>query len=291
MRSYYNRKNPRYYKKANFQRKWSNKNYDSTYGQWKNYYYTNYCAPKFIPKFQFFPYYIPPYFDEYSLQRKIIDRAQKYISWKYPELLPLNYRNAKYAEKINENCKFFIIKSLTEEDIHKSIKYNVWCSSKTGNIVLNDAYNAAKEKNADVYLIFTCNGTERYDGIAKMKSNFDEKRQFDLWTQDNVWIGLFDVEWVFIKDVPYKEFRNAIITMNNGEMKPIYQAKDGQEIPYEQGKIMIEKFDKYIYSNTILEHFEYYDLRQESYEKNIKKKEIQSQIPEINVNDIKNNNK
>lgn len=31
---------------------------------------------------------------------------------------------------------------------------------------------------------------------------------------------------------------------------------------------MMEKMEKYLNSNTILEHFEYYDMRQENYEKN-----------------------
>jgi hypothetical protein len=31
---------------------------------------------------------------------------------------------------------------------------------------------------------------------------------------------------------------------------------------------MMEIMEKYLNTNTILEHFEYYDLRQENYEKN-----------------------
>ena len=33
----------------------------------------------------------------------------------------------------------------------------------------------------------------------------------------------------------------------------------------------MEKIEKYLNSNTILEHFEYYDMRQENYEKNNQK--------------------
>jgi len=35
---------------------------------------------------------------------------------------------------------------------------------------------------------------------------------------------------------------------------------------------MVEKISKYQNSNTILEHFEFYDLRQENYEKNMQAK-------------------
>ena len=121
----------------------------------------------------------------------------------------------------------------------------------------------------------------RHYVFLERKSAFDENRPFDLWTQDNVWIGLFDVQWLFIKDIPFKLFGNILITMKDGEIKPIYKAKDTQEIPYDVAKIMIEKIENYQNSNTILEHFEYYDLRQNNYEKNAsinKNKIIQNKI-------------
>ena len=40
---------------------------------------------------------------------------------------------------------------------------------------------------------------------------------------------------------------------------------------------MIEIFEVYQNSNTILEHFEYYDIRQENYEKQIKLMKEQQQ--------------
>ena len=58
-------------------------------------------------------------------------------------------------------------------------------------------------------------------------------------------------------------------SMKDGEVKPISNARDTQEIPYEQGKIMIQKISEYQNTNTILEHFEFYDMRQENYERNM----------------------
>ena len=180
--------------------------------------------------------------------------------------------------EINTDCKFFVIKSFSEEDVHKSIKYGVWTSSKNGNITLTNAFNITKEKGSFVYLFFSCNGSGRYVGVAKMKSPYDYNRTFDFWTQDNKWSGLFDVEWIFIKDIPFKEFRNIIITMKDGEIKPIINARDTQEIPFEQAKIMLNIIEKYENSNTILEHFEFYDIRQANYEKNM---QIQQQQREM----------
>ena len=122
-----------------------------------------------------------------------------------------------------------------------------------------------------------------------MKTPCDENKHFEFWTQDNKWPGLFEVEWLFIKDVPFKEFKDIIITMKDGEIKPISNSRDTQEIPFEQAKIMMERISKYQNSNTILEHFEFYDLRQENYEKNMQlTKNAENQNYQKQVNNMNN---
>lgn len=37
-------------------------------------------------------------------------------------------------------ARFFVIKSYSEDDIHRSIKYNIWCSTEHGNRRLDSAY-------------------------------------------------------------------------------------------------------------------------------------------------------
>jgi hypothetical protein len=54
----------------------------------------------------------------------------------------------------------------------------------------------------------------------------------------------------------------------DGQVKPISNARDTQEVPFGEGKLMVETIESYSNTNTILEHFEYYDLRQENYDKN-----------------------
>ena len=233
----------------------------------QNYYNQNMNYNNRYPsQFQSQPYYNP------FMQQQMLYRTEMYICSRYRNLIDINTKNANLYEKIDGNSKFFIIKSFSEEDVHKSIKYGVWSSSKNGNLTLSNAFQISKEKNGNVYLFFSCNGSGRYVGIARMKTPCDEERTFDFWTQDGKWTGLFDVEWLFIKDVPFKEFKDIIITMKDGEIKPISNARDTQEVPFEQAKIMVEKIAKYQNSNTILEHFEFYDIRQENYEKNMQMK-------------------
>ena len=125
-----------------------------------------------------------------------------------------------------------------------------------------------------------------------MKTSCNENRTFEFWTQDGKWTGLFDAEWIFIKGVHFYEFKDIIITMKDGEIKPISNARDTQEIPFEQAKIVLEKIANYQNSNTILEYFEFYDMRQENYEKNMQAKktyENQNNQQQQNIQPQQNN--
>lgn len=73
-----------------------------------------------------------------------------------------------------------------------------------------------------------------------MKSSIDYSTQFVSWAQENKWFGQFKVDWIFIKDVPNKEFRHIIIHANEG--KPITNSRDSQEIPEEEGKEVLKIF-------------------------------------------------
>ena len=256
----------------------------------KNFYNNNYQNKQRYHQMYNMPPYAQNYYNNPYFQQQILYRTEMYICSKYRNLIDINQRNAKILESINSNCKFFVIKSFSEEDVHKSIKYNVWSSSKDGNLTLSNAFRIAEEGKGNVYLFFSCNGSGRYAGVAKMKTICDENKSFGLWTQDGKWPGLFDVEWLFIKDVPFKEFKDIIITMKDGEVKPISNSRDTQEIPYEQAKIMLQRIAEYQNTNTILEHFEFYDMRQDNYERNVEMKNKQMKNEQNNNNNINTNN-
>jgi hypothetical protein len=46
-----------------------------------------------------------------------------------------------------------------------------------------------------------------------MTSEVDYDKTFMYWTQDEKWKGMMGVEWIFIKDVPFKEFKHIEIMM------------------------------------------------------------------------------
>ena len=56
-----------------------------------------------------------------------------------------------------KDAKFFVIKSYSEDNVHKSIKYGVWASTPNGNKKLDAAYREAKENHGTcpIFLLFS----------------------------------------------------------------------------------------------------------------------------------------
>jgi hypothetical protein len=48
--------------------------------------------------------------------------------------------NPKEFDLSAKNARFFVIKSYSEDDIHRSIKYEIWCSTEHGNKRLDAAF-------------------------------------------------------------------------------------------------------------------------------------------------------
>lgn len=66
------------------------------------------------------------------------------------------YNGEDFPEDFHD-AKFFVIKSYSEDDVHKSIKYGMWASTVTGNKKLDAAYREAMEKpsKCPVFLFFS----------------------------------------------------------------------------------------------------------------------------------------
>jgi hypothetical protein len=67
-----------------------------------------------------------------------------------------SYNQSDFATEYKD-AKFFIIKSYSEDNVHKSIKYGVWASTPNGNRKLDTAYHEAKDKQdpCPVFLLFS----------------------------------------------------------------------------------------------------------------------------------------
>ncbi|KAF5748632.1 hypothetical protein HS088_TW04G00590 [Tripterygium wilfordii] len=160
-----------------------------------------------------------------------------------------------------EIARFFIIKSFSEDNVHRSIKYNVWASTPHGNKKLDSAYHEAKgmEGNCPVFLMFSVNASGQFCGVAAMVGPVDFEKDVNYWQQDR-WSGQFPVQWHIVKDVPNSRFRH--ILLENNENKPVTHSRDSQEVKLEQGIEMLKIFKDYDSRTSILDDFDFYDDRE-----------------------------
>ncbi|ETN38782.1 uncharacterized protein HMPREF1541_06820 [Cyphellophora europaea CBS 101466] len=74
------------------------------------------------------------------------------------------YSSEQPQEKVKE--KYFVVKSLTIEDLERSVHSGVWATQAHNEVALTKAYETAE----NVYLIFSANKSGEYFGYARMES-------------------------------------------------------------------------------------------------------------------------
>lgn len=122
-------------------------------------------------------------------------------------------RNRIYPLFISTQIKmarFFVIKANHEDDVHKSIKYGIWCSSLHGNSKLQQAFLQSQYQvpnKADalpIFLFFSMANGGYFMGVARMASSVQPDLFFTRWLNWQLWCGLFKVEWLMVKDISNK---------------------------------------------------------------------------------------
>ncbi|XP_023215238.1 YTH domain-containing family protein 2-like isoform X1 [Centruroides sculpturatus] len=174
-----------------------------------------------------------------------------------------NNYNPKEFDLNPKNARFFIIKSYSEDDIHRSIKYSIWCSTEHGNKRLDNAFreNAGK---GPIYLFYSVNGSGHFCGMAEMTSPVDYNSNSNIWAQDK-WKGQFEVKWIYVKDVPNSHLRH--IRLENNDNKPVTNSRDTQEVPPDKGKQVLKVIHSYNSLTSIFDDFNHYEKRQQEDEK------------------------
>ncbi|XP_059390779.1 YTH domain-containing family protein 3-like isoform X4 [Carassius carassius] len=184
------------------------------------------------------------------------------------KLKALNNYNPKDFDWNLKNGRVFIIKSYSEDDIHRSIKYSIWCSTEHGNKRLDGAYRSLCAKGP-LYLLFSVNGSGHFCGVAEMKSTVDYNAYAGVWSQDK-WKGKFEVKWIFVKDVPNNQLRH--IRLENNDNKPVTNSRDTQEVPLEKAKQVLKIIATFKHTTSIFDDFAHYEKRQEEEEAMRRKK-------------------
>ncbi|XP_060594945.1 YTH domain-containing family protein 3-like [Ruditapes philippinarum] len=175
------------------------------------------------------------------------------------KLKSANQYNPKDFAINTKGARYFIIKSYSEDDIHRSIKYSIWCSTEHGNKRLDAAFKE-REGKGPVYLLYSVNGSGHFCGVAQMNSMVDYSQSAGVWAQDK-WKGQIEVKWIYVKDVPNSQLRH--IRLENNENKPVTNSRDTQEVPPEKGKQVLKIMHNYKHSTSIFDDFGHYEKRQE----------------------------
>lgn len=86
------------------------------------------------------------------------------------EATPIDAQATSDGEGTAPKDKFFILKSLTVEDLELSVRTGIWATQSHNEEVLNNAFQAVD----NVYLVFSANKSGEYYGYARMVSSINE---------------------------------------------------------------------------------------------------------------------
>ncbi|KAD4179473.1 hypothetical protein E3N88_28064 [Mikania micrantha] len=190
-------------------------------------------------------------------------RAQSSVAeHKEEHSLKNNQYNLDGFQTKYEEAKFFIIKSYSEDDVHKCVKYNVWSSTPNGNKKLDEAFLEAQGNTGSkcpVFLFFSVNGSGQFVGVAEMTGPVVFEKDMDFWQLDK-WSGFFPVKWHVIKDIPNSQLRHIIL--ENNDNRPVTYTRDTQEVGLQQGVEMLDVFKSYPSKTSLLDDLSFYENRE-----------------------------
>ncbi|XP_047338126.1 YTH domain-containing protein ECT4-like [Impatiens glandulifera] len=180
---------------------------------------------------------------------------------KLSPILNKDQYNKEDFPEVYKDARFFIIKSYSEDDVHKSIKYGVWASTPNGNKKLDAAYREAQEVSGGcpTFLLFSVNASGQFVGVAEMTNAVDFSNSVEYWQQDK-WTGCFSVKWHIVKDIPNSLLKHIILA--NNENKPVTNSRDTQEVKLEQGIEILKIIKSHSSKTCILDDFGFYESRQ-----------------------------
>ncbi|KAF9497466.1 YTH-domain-containing protein [Pleurotus eryngii] len=155
-------------------------------------------------------------------------------------------------------ARYFVIKSYTEDDVHKSLKYEIWSSTDPGNKRLDKAFKECAGRGP-IYLFFSVNASGHFCGMAEMLTPVDYTRSSTVWASDK-WKGVFKVRWIFVRDIPNVNLRHIKLN-NTQERKPVTNSRDTQELLPEAGQEMLRIFHSHPARTSLLQDFAFYELQ------------------------------
>eukprot|EP00241_Pyramimonas_parkeae_P015659 CAMPEP_0114307910 /NCGR_PEP_ID=MMETSP0059-20121206/17747_1 /TAXON_ID=36894 /ORGANISM="Pyramimonas parkeae, Strain CCMP726" /LENGTH=471 /DNA_ID=CAMNT_0001431457 /DNA_START=79 /DNA_END=1490 /DNA_ORIENTATION=+ len=132
-----------------------------------------------------------------------------------------------------QTSRYFILKSLNHHNIASAIEHGVWATQRVNEAKLNDAFRSAEE----VFLIFSVNTSQHFQGYARMLSPIRSRQQSGLWAGDMAVGGQFQIAWLRLFDLPFNQTLHLKNPLNDN--KPVKISRDGQELPEALGRALV----------------------------------------------------
>ncbi|KAF8912021.1 YT521-B-like domain-containing protein [Gymnopilus junonius] len=175
-----------------------------------------------------------------------------------PTLIATKGYNPVHFDTRPQFARYFVIKSYTEDDVHKSLKYEIWSSTDPGNKRLDKAFKDTAGRGP-IYLFFSVNASGHFCGMAEMLTPVDYTRSSTVWASDK-WKGVFKVRWIFVRDIPNLNLRHIKLN-NTQERKPVTNSRDTQELLPDAGQEMLRIFHTHPARTSLLQDFAFYELQ------------------------------
>ncbi|BGP38103.1 hypothetical protein JCM10450v2_002034 [Rhodotorula kratochvilovae] len=209
---------------------------------------------------------LPPNFDIGAALRQQQQMLQDAAAQDAPAETPIDVNSLVAKKGYNPavfdlkppHARFFVIKSYTEEDVHKSLKYEIWASTDLGNKRLDRAFRESADKGP-IYLFFSVNASGHFAGMAQMLTPVDYSMSSNVWASDK-WKGVLKVRWIYIKDVPLSALRHIRLS-NTPENKPVTSSRDTQEVPYDAGLEVLRIIAGYQSRTSLLQDYAWYEAQ------------------------------
>ncbi len=143
-----------------------------------------------------------------------------------------NVNNPKLDADYFKDAAFFVIRSKSFRDVHKSMKYGVWTSSKYNNYKFNTAF---RQHGGKVFFIYTTLQHNFFLGIAQMYAPVNPNKEFAYWGELGRWRGLCFVHWILVREVPFEMISDL---KEDGEV--LFNLKDGSAVSFRNAFNLIQ---------------------------------------------------
>ncbi|RLN37055.1 hypothetical protein BBJ28_00020382 [Nothophytophthora sp. Chile5] len=157
-------------------------------------------------------------------------------------------------------CRCFILKSFSEANFHKSLRFGIWSSTYAHNALLDQVFRSDLTAVRPVLFFF------RYLSLLALLSRLQVLTRLSVCDAKAKYEGFFHVEWLLAKDVPNFVF-TGIKMSNTPSKKSITSCRDCEEVLFEEANEFLSIFTAFDSRSSAWDDVAHYDQLQEKLER------------------------